>query len=63
MEDPRKHFKEFIGLLNEGIKSKHVVIALTELSILLQSQAKKERTSQKDVIDALDLYAAAIARA
>jgi aspartate/glutamate racemase/prolyl-tRNA editing enzyme YbaK/EbsC (Cys-tRNA(Pro) deacylase) len=54
-------YQELNRLINEKIKSKNVIIALTELSILLQSFRKTSRKSQRNIIDALELYAQAIA--
>ncbi len=47
-------------LLNKTVKSKNVVIALTELSILFKKQKKKGNTERR-YIDTLDLLAQAIA--
>jgi aspartate racemase len=61
MSDLHKSFQRLIGLIKNEVKSKTVIIALTELSILLQSQGKKGREGDKNIIDALELYAKAIA--
>lgn len=53
-------FRKFINLLHTDIKSSNIVIALTELSILVESQ--KKRNSQKNIIDPLDIYAREIAK-
>lgn len=62
MSQRHKSFQTLTRLLKNEIKSKNILIALTELSILLQSQAKKDRPSEKRIIDALELYAKAIAK-
>jgi aspartate racemase len=61
MNERYKGFQKLIGLKKNEIKSNNIVIALTELSILLQSQSKKSRPSDKNIIDALELYAKVIA--
>ena len=63
MSQRHKSFLNLTRLLRHEVKSKNVIVALTELSILLQSQSKKERPSEKNIIDALELYAKAIAKA
>lgn len=63
MSQLHKSFRNLIGLIKNEVKSNNVIIALTELSILLQSQSKKERSGEKNIIDALELYAKAIAKA
>lgn len=60
MVDYHKSFQQFVSLL-KSVRSKNVIIALTELSILLENSSKKTRSSNKNVIDALYLYAQAIA--
>lgn len=62
MSERHKSFKRLIGLIKNDVKSSNVIIALTELSILLQSQGKKSRSGEKNIIDALELYARAIAK-
>jgi aspartate racemase len=49
------------SILNDGVHSSHVVLALTELSVLLALQRKAGR-SGKTIIDPLGLYAEALAR-
>jgi aspartate racemase len=57
-------FQKFTDLLNPyTIKSDNVLIALTELSILIESQKKRDRRGkQKNIIDPLDIYARELAR-
>jgi len=62
MVNHHKSFQQFIALL-KNVTSKNIIIALTELSILLENSSKKARQSDKNVIDALYLYAQAIAYA
>ena len=54
-------FQKLTGLIKNDIKSNNIIIALTELSILLENIAKKSRSSERNIIDALDLYAKEIA--
>ncbi len=61
MNQRYKGFQQLVGLLKNEVKSQNVIIALTELSILLESQGNKSRSSDKNIIDALELYAKAIA--
>ena len=61
MGDYHKSFMKLISLIQKDIKSSNVIIALTELSILLEKSNKKNRKSDKKIIDALDLYAHEIA--
>jgi aspartate/glutamate racemase len=61
MNQRYKGFQQLVGLMKNEVKSNNIIIALTELSILLQSQGKKNRPSDKNIIDALELYAKAIA--
>lgn len=61
MGDYHKSFMKLISLIRKDIKSNNVIIALTELSILLQNSNKKNWKSNKTIIDALDLYAKEIA--
>ncbi len=56
-----KSFQKLIHLIKKKIKSENVIIALTELSILLQKQSNKKR--RRNIIDALELYGEAIAKA
>ena len=63
MGDNHKSFQQLISLIKNDIKSSNVIIALTELSILLENSGKKTRQSEKNIIDALDLYSWKIARA
>jgi len=53
-------FQKFTNLLKTDIKARNIIIALTELSILYESQKKKYE--QKNIIDPLDIYAREIAR-
>lgn len=53
-------FRKFSNLLHTDIKSSNIVIALTELSILVEGQ--KKRSNQKNIIDPLDIYAREIAK-
>jgi len=53
-------FQKFINLVKTEIKAKNVIIALTELSILYESQRK--RSQVKNIIDPLDIYAKEIVR-
>lgn len=48
-------------LLNHSVKSQNVIIALTELSILLKDQKKKGK-SDRNYIDTLELLAQAVAK-
>ncbi len=57
-----KIFQQLIQLINNEIRSENIIIALTELSILYQSQRKMVRKTSHNVIDALELYGKAIAR-
>lgn len=52
-------FQKFTVLLKEKIKSPNVIIALTELSLLYESNSKKHYTEKK-IIDPLEIYAEAI---
>jgi aspartate/glutamate racemase len=61
MSQRHKSFQQLIRLIKSDVKSKNVLIALTELSILLQSQGKSSRSSDKNIVDVLELYAKAIA--
>lgn len=63
MGDYHKSFMKLISLIRKDVKSSNVIIALTELSILLENSNKKTRQSEKNIIDALDLYAKEIADA
>lgn len=58
-----KGFQRLVHLLKTQVKSEHIIIALTELSILLQGQRKKNRKNQRHIVDALVLYGEAVARA
>ncbi len=49
------------SILSQGVQSSHVVLALTELSILLPLQRKGGR-SGKTIVDPVALYAEALAR-
>lgn len=49
------------AILNQGVRSSHVVLALTELSALLALQRRQSR-SGKAIVDPVTLYAEAIAR-
>ncbi len=60
MKDLYPVFQKFTSLLRTEIKSSNIVIALTELSILIESQKKHCRL--KNIIDPLDIYAKEIAR-
>ena len=57
MKDMYPAFQSFINILKSDIKSKNIVIAMTELSLLFQKQANKNRTSERNIIDPLELYA------
>lgn len=61
MADYHKSYMKLISLIRKDIKSNNVIIALTELSILLEKSSKKNWKSDKKIIDALDLYAHEIA--
>lgn len=61
MGDYHKSFMKLSSLIRKDIKSNNVIIALTELSILLQNSNKKNWKSNKIIVDALDLYAKEIA--
>lgn len=50
------------SILNDEARTSHVVIALTELSILLDSQRKPQKTSRV-IVDALRIYGDEIADA
>ncbi len=54
-------YKELNWLINNKIKSKNVIIALTELSILFQAFRKITQESERNIIDTLELYAQVIA--
>ena len=56
-----KIFQKLVGLLNKEIESQNVVVAMTELSVVLQGQ-KKQRSTRR-IIDALQIYAEAVAKA
>jgi aspartate racemase len=60
MQNIPRAFQKFINLVKTEIKAKNVVIALTELSILYESQRK--RSQVKNIIDPLDIYAKEIVR-
>ena len=62
MTNLHKSFQRLIYLIKNDIKSENIIIALTELSILLESNGKKTHLSNKNIIDALDLYAKEIAK-
>jgi aspartate racemase len=53
-------FQKFTSLLRSDIKAKNIIIALTELSILVESQ--KKRYEHKNIIDSLDIYGRELAR-
>lgn len=53
-------FQKFTNLLHTDIISSNIVIALTELSILVEGQ--KKRYNRKNIIDPLDIYAKEIAK-
>jgi aspartate racemase len=55
------NFQKLKTLITDEVKSDNVLIALTELSILLEKQGSKHYRSKKNVIDALDLYSKKIA--
>lgn len=54
-------FQKLKALITDEIICDNVLIALTELSIILERQGKKNYKSRKNVIDALDLYSKKIA--
>lgn len=61
-EGPTHHgLNQLRAILNQGVRSSHVVLALTELSVLLALQRKAGR-SHKTLIDPVELYAEALAR-
>ncbi len=62
MQSPEKGFQRLRSLIRREIKSKHVVIALTELSILLEGR-KRQKNEDVQIIDALSLYGRALGRA
>jgi aspartate racemase len=53
-------FQKFTSLLRTDIKAKNIIIALTELSILVESQ--KKRYEYKNIIDPLDIYSKELSR-
>ncbi|MDR2971772.1 MAG: hypothetical protein LBU83_07600 [Bacteroidales bacterium] len=63
MNDLYKYYQQLLNLIKTKIKSKNVIIALTELSILYEQFHKEnnkqedKRRSEKKIIDPLDLYA------
>jgi len=58
MKDLYRSYQQLLNLIKMKIKSKNVIIALTELSILYEQFRKKDnRQSEKNIIDPLDLYA------
>jgi len=60
MKNIPRAFLKFINLVKTEIKAKNVIIALTELSILYESQRK--RSQVKNIIDPLDIYAKEVVR-
>jgi len=54
--------QKFIALLRNDIKSKNIILALTELSII-NGSVKKRQYSEKTIIDSLSIYADIITRA
>lgn len=52
--------QKLYSILNKHTSSDNIIIALTEISVLLAGQ-KKQRKSNKNIIDILSLYASAIA--
>jgi aspartate racemase len=60
MKNIPRAFLKFINLIKTEIKAKNVIIALTELSILYESQRK--RSQVKNIIDPLDIYAKEVVR-
>jgi aspartate racemase len=62
MTNIHRSFQQLIRLIKNDIKSKNIVIALTELSILLESGLKKAHSAERNIIDSLDLYAKEIAK-
>jgi len=62
LEHAHKVYQKLNQLINREVTSHNVIIALTELSILVQSQIKRVRKSNKNIIDALELYAKEIAK-
>ena len=61
MNHRHRSFQQFVRLLKREVKSTNIIVALTELSILIQSQGKKSRQSGKNIIDVLELYGKTIA--
>lgn len=62
LEEAHKVYQKLSKLIDREVTSKNVIIALTELSILVQDQIKHVRKSEKNIIDALELYAKEIAK-
>lgn len=59
--DYHREFLKFTKLLNKHVHSANVIIASTELSVLLESIRNKHKNSSKNIIDALTLYSKKIA--
>ena len=61
--DHYKTFRKFVSLVNEEINDdiENIVIALTELSILLDTQNSNNRKSKKHIVDGLQIYASYLA--
>jgi len=59
MKNSQAAFQKFVSLLKKEVVSENVIIALTELSLIYESQKKKG--NEKKIIDPLDIYAKAIA--
>jgi aspartate racemase len=53
-------FQKFTSLLRTDIKAENIIVALTELSILVESQKKKYK--YKNIIDPLDIYGKELSR-
>jgi len=57
-------FQRLMDIFRNNISSQHIIVALTEISIILNSQPIKQRErSKKNIIDTLELYGKSIAKA
>lgn len=60
MKNPHAITSKFLRLLKSDIKSKNVILALTELSLIYEG-LKKRKSSELVIIDTLSIYAQSIA--
>jgi len=64
LNDRHRTFMKFMSLIRElqkDIKAPNILLALTELSILYENQYKQKENNNINIINALDIYANAIA--